>query len=54
MQQHLDELDPVHDYLMWTEAAIDDGQHPTTFYYRNVIHCVRFLIRPVEYGSDMV
>jgi len=54
MQQHLDELDPFGDYLVWTEAAIDDGQHVTTFYYRNVIDCVRFLIHQVAYRSEMV
>jgi len=54
MRQHLNELDPFGDYLVWTEAAIDDGQHATTFYYRNVIDCFRFLIRQVAYRSQMV
>jgi len=54
MRQHLDELDLFGDCLVWTEAAIDDSQHPTTFYYRNVIDCVRFLIRQVAYRSEMV
>ena len=54
MRQHIDELDPFGDYLVWTEAAIDDGQHATTFYYQNVIDCVRFLIRQVAYRSEMV
>jgi len=49
MRQHLDEQDPFGDHLVWTEAAIDDGQLATTFYYRNVIDCVRFLIRQVAY-----
>jgi len=49
MRQHLDELDPFSDYLLWTEAAIDDGQHVTTLYYRNLIDSVRFLIRQVAY-----
>jgi len=31
MRQYLDELDPFGDYLVWTEAAIDDGQRATTF-----------------------
>ena len=39
---------------MWTEAAIEDGQHVTTFYYRNVIDWVRFLIRQVVYRSERV
>ena len=54
MRQHLDELDPLSDYLVWTDAAIDDGQHAATLYYRNILDCVRFLIRQVAYRSDML
>jgi len=54
MQQHVDVLDPFPDYLMWTEAEINDGQYVTTFYYRNVINCVHYLFRQIAYRSDMV
>jgi len=54
MRQHLDELGPFGYYLVWTEAAIDDSQHATTFYFQNVIDCVHFLIRHVAYRSEMV
>jgi len=54
LQQHLDILDPFREYLVWAEASIDDGRHATTFYYRNIIDCVRYLIRQVAYSSDMV
>jgi hypothetical protein len=54
MRQHLDVLDPFGEYLVWTEAVIDDGRHAATFYYRNIIDCVRYLIRQVAYRSDMV
>jgi len=54
LRQHLDILDPFREYLVWAEATIDDGRHATTFYYRNIIDCVRFLIRQVAYSSDMV
>jgi len=40
MQQHIDVLDPFGEYLVWTEAIIDDGRHAATFYYRNIIDCV--------------
>ena len=52
-QKHLDVLDPSSEYLTWTEAAIVDGQHTTTFYYRNAIDCVTYLVRQVAYRSDM-
>jgi len=54
MRQHVDELDALGDYLVWAEAAIDDGQHATTFYYQNVIDSVRFLSGQVAYRSVMV
>ena len=39
---------------MWTEAVIDDGRHTATYYYQNIIGCVRYLIRQVPYKSDML
>jgi len=36
------------------EASIDHGRHATTFYYRNIIDCARYVIRQVAYRSDMV
>jgi len=53
-RQHLDVLDPYGEYLVWTEAVIDDGRHAATFYYRNIIDGVRYLIRQVPSRSDMV
>jgi len=54
LRQHLDILDPFCEYLVWAEASIDDGRHATTFYYQNIIDCVRYLMHPVAYSSDMV
>jgi len=54
LQQHLDILDAFREYLVWAEASIDDGRHSTTFYYRNIIDTVRYVIRQVAYSSDMV
>jgi len=54
LRKHLDILDPFREYLVWAEASIDDGRHATTFYYRNIINSVRYLICQVTYSSDMV
>ena len=54
MRQYLDILESFHEYLVWTEAMIKDGRHVTTFYYQNVIDCVRYLKCQVAYRSDMV
>ena len=54
LQQRLDVLDLFGEYLTWTEARIGDGRHTTTFYYRNALNCVCYLVRQVVYRSDMV
>jgi len=48
IRQHLEDLNLFGDYLVWTKAAIDAGQHATSFYSQNVIDRVSFLISPVE------
>ena len=40
-------------YMVRTEAVIDDGRHAPTPYYRNIIDCVHYSIRPVAYRSDI-
>ena len=53
-QKHLDVLDLFGQYLTWTEAAIVHGRHTTTFYYRNALDCIAYLVSQVTYRSDMV
>ena len=54
LQQHLNVLDSFGEYLTWTEATIGDSRPTTTFYYRNALDCVRYLVRQVAYRSDML
>ena len=54
MQEHLNVLDPFGEYQRWMEAVIHHGRYAATFYYRNIINCVRYLIYQVAYRSDMV
>ena len=54
IRQHLNILDPFGKYLVWREAVIDDGRHVATFYYRNIMDCVHYLVPQVAYRSDMV
>jgi len=54
LRQHLDILNPFGEYLVLAGASIDDGRHGTTFYYRNIIECVHYLIPQVAYSTDMV
>ncbi|RPA88799.1 hypothetical protein L873DRAFT_1724555 [Choiromyces venosus 120613-1] len=52
--KHLNVLDPFGEYLVWTEAIIDNGRDIATFYHRNIVDCICYLIRQVAYKSDMV
>jgi len=54
LRQYLNILNRFREYLVWAEASIDDARHATTFYYRNIVDCVRDLIGQVAYSSDMV
>ena len=54
IRQHLDKLDRFGDYLVWTKAAIDAGQHTTSFYSQNVIDHLWFLISQVGSRSGVV
>ena len=54
LRQHQYVLDQFGQYLIWAEVRIDDSGHATTFNYRNIIDCVRYLTRQVEYSSDKV
>ena len=54
VEQELDVLEPFGEHLTWTEAAIGDGRHTTTFHYRNALDCFRYLVRKVVYRLDIV
>jgi len=54
LEKQLETLDPFREYLSWTEATLENGTHLTTFYYRNIVSCIRYLIRQVAYRGDMV
>jgi len=54
LEKQLETLDPFREYLSWTTATLESGNHLTTFYYRNIVSCVRYLIRQVAYKEDMV
>ena len=54
LEKQLETLDPFREYLSWTEARLESGEHLTTFYYRNIVSCVRYLIRQVAYKEHMV
>ena len=54
LEKQLDTLDLFREYLSWTEATLESGEQSTTFYYRNIVSCVRYLIWQVNYKKYMV
>ena len=54
LEKQLETLEPFREYLSWTEATLESGEQSTTFYYRNIVSCVRYLIRQVAYKEHMV
>jgi len=45
LKKHLRELDPHSRYLQWFEGQVEDGKRTLSFFYRNVLDCVRYLLR---------
>jgi len=54
LENHLQLLDPYSQYLQWFEGQVEDGQRTLPFFYRNVLGCVRYLIRQIAYRDDLV
>ena len=53
-EKQLETLDPFREYLSWTEATIESAEQSNTFYYHNIVSCVRYLIRQVAYKEHIV
>jgi len=49
--RHLDRYSP---YLQWLERHVEDGQRTLPFLYRNLLDCVRYLLRRIAYRHDLV
>jgi len=53
LEKHLQELDPYTRYLQWFEGQVEDGKRTLSFLYRNVLDCVRYLLRQIAYRDDL-
>jgi hypothetical protein len=54
LEARLRQLDPYGPYLQWFEGQVDDGTRRLPFFYRNVLDCVRYLLRQITYTEDLV
>jgi len=46
-------LDPYSPYLQWLERHVEDGQRTLPFFYRNVLDCLRYLLRQIAYRDNL-
>jgi len=53
LENHLWLLDPYSQYLQWFEGQGEDGQRTLPLFYRNVLGCVRYLLRQIAYRDDL-
>jgi len=54
LEKHLGELDPYSGYLQWFEGQVEDGKSTLSFFYRNLLDCVRYLLRQKAYRTGFV
>lgn len=54
LENLLRSLDPYGPYLRWFEGQVEDEKRTLPFFYRNVLDCVRYLLRQITYRDDLV
>ena len=54
LENHLRILDPYSAYLQWFEEEVEDGSRTVTCFHRNVLDCVRYLLRQIAYSDALV
>ena len=54
LENHLQHLDPYAPYLQWFQGHVEDGQRTLPFLNRDVLDCMRYLLRQIAYHDDLV
>jgi len=54
LEKHHRELDPYSRYLQWFEGQVEDRKRTLSFFYRNVLDCVRYLLHQIAYQDEFV
>ena len=54
LENQLRLLDLYSQYLQWFEGQVEDGQTTLPFFNRDVLGCVRYLLRQISYRDDLV
>jgi len=54
LENHLYSLDPHSSSLQWFEGQVEDSKRTLPFFYRNVLDCLRYLLRQIACQDDLV
>ena len=49
LEKYLRSLDPYGSYLRWFEGPVEDSKKRFPFFYRNILDCMRYLLRQITY-----
>jgi hypothetical protein len=54
LNQYIHALDPYRDLLAWNEGTFEGDCSSTTFFYRDIVHCVKYFLAQTAYQNDKV
>lgn len=54
LDQYIKALDPYQHLLEWNEGTYSDDGHSSTFFYRDIVQCVEYLLAQPAYREEVV
>jgi hypothetical protein len=54
LDQYISALDPYLDLLAWNEGTFEQDDRSSTVFYRDIVHCVEYLLAQTAYREDIV
>jgi hypothetical protein len=54
LDKYIKDLDPYQDLLAWNEGTFKHDDRSSTFFYRDIVHCVEYLLAQPAYRDDIV
>ena len=54
LENNLRHLDPYGQYLQWFEEKVENNQRTLSFFYRNILDCIRYLLCQIAYQDDLL
>ena len=54
LDQYIKALDPYHHFIEWNEGTYTHDGRSSTFFYRDIVQCVEYLLSQPAYREDIV